>query len=337
MNGSRINVVNKIIKDNEINIDWFRQQHAEGRVSDSMITALPAMVEQLDDVFPNQWDFQITLDSDGTRIMPFFVIKFDSVIVKNKFDQEVEIRDLYVGIEFYTDSLTIRAIKGTRGELSNSEYESRYLHSHLSSSGLDTPIWFHDFCLGSEGIPQTKAMLRDRWTPQLFKMLLLQIIEFVGWESIDGGPYRNLADIFPKIASSKIILSKEDVYSIYTLIDNYLNVDDFKLSIENGCIALVNDKEFESAISKILPEKYLVRVDNNGNKYIIEGGVIPSFTELLPTKVMWKRVPLKYIKITNRIPVVMDITEYGIHNTVIELIINYIMVKLKTKLILNGE
>lgn len=113
-------------------------------------------------------------------------IHFPIINISNSLEQRHTIKDMYVKIE-----INRVYIYGWRKTLSYKEYKSSYSHSH-------TPFnigSFSKFCLGSSVFNSLVMDVMVCKSRANWEMLLLSIENYLSWESLEGGPYRKIADI----------------------------------------------------------------------------------------------------------------------------------------------
>ena len=166
-------------------------------------------------------------------------IHFSGFYIKNNTSKNY-IKDLYTIISFYKNEdvgfkLTLW---GRRVTLSPMEYVKNYSHSHLSQGGFN----IGKFCLGSGPITQTLSVLQDTYTDDLFQLFLYQINEYIQWESLEGGPYRKIRNLYANTKVSydrslsridrlyKEFISKKVKYSISVSSNNiqvHIDEEDF--------------------------------------------------------------------------------------------------------------
>lgn len=151
-------------------------------------------------------------------------IHFPQITITNSYNRKHIIKDLYVEYSFNpSEGRLIEGPKYMRATISNLEYGAAYIHSHCSSSfsdflsitnsiprKLQSCIYkAYGVCTGSGPINNTMGLLstmvgfdnttRIKYTDSMYKTLLttlcLETDRIVRWESIEGGPYRLIANI----------------------------------------------------------------------------------------------------------------------------------------------
>jgi len=125
-------------------------------------------------------------------------VLFPEVNITNSRRNKHIMRDLYVkinvgiNVEVDGDRISNIILSGRRGKLSEEEYQSNYGHSHFSGGGLER---WSDFCLGSSDFAMILQTMKFSLTPEDWSLLFLSLGNYVSWESIEGGPYKNIQNI----------------------------------------------------------------------------------------------------------------------------------------------
>lgn len=128
------------------------------------------------------------------------IIHFPEITITNEKLSHL-IRDMYVRLFFRPNCTFFPRIQGMRTTLSEKEFLSHYIHSHLP--GLSSSIIeFNDFCTGIGEINQVLALLNTRYRSADFMMLLMHIKNFLEWESKEGRPYMYIENIFSRTGVS---------------------------------------------------------------------------------------------------------------------------------------
>jgi len=220
--------------------------------------------EVLDEVFPDSWDIIISKNymdegrKEGwNRETPFtceFVIHFPEITITNRDDESHLIRDMYIRLEpcYSTTGMSFDNFKGKRMSATRREVISRYQHSHQSSrnyvwdeSSTDTQFWYRGFCLGSSEIIQVLSMVGSMFTKDRFKLFLLQLEEYLIYESIEGNPYKRINNTIGGGAPQKVSESSCKSYYKTLLLfrseGRHTKEIDFKLE-GNKVVVKDNDK-----------------------------------------------------------------------------------------------
>lgn len=138
------------------------------------------------------------------------LIHFPEVTIKNDKDEHL-IRNMYVRLILRPDGLIASYIQGMRTTVTEAEFVSQYVHSHLPRLNA-SQITFHSFCTGIGEINQVLALLNTRYTSANFMMLLMHIKNYLEWESKEGHPYMFMENVF----------SRSDRMSTYNALPDYI-------------------------------------------------------------------------------------------------------------------
>ena len=119
------------------------------------------------------------------------MIHFPEIVIKNSAGLEHIIRDLYVRITFNAEGL-MSSPKIARTTFISKECisDAFYIHSHLSHSAAGK--WSASFCYGPTIIYE---LLQDLQQGKIEKLsrFLIQFEDVLAWESLEGGPHKQLA------------------------------------------------------------------------------------------------------------------------------------------------
>lgn len=119
------------------------------------------------------------------------ILYFPEIIISNNEGKSHTIKDIYVS--FYLNCM-VRLdgdLLGMRSTFTRHEWVSDYAHSHLPGHCTT----FSEFCTGTGEINQVMAMLRASYDPINFEMFCHHIRIFLGYESIEGTPFRYIRNI----------------------------------------------------------------------------------------------------------------------------------------------
>jgi len=140
------------------------------------------------------------------------LIHFPEVTIRNDRDSHL-IRNIYVRLFLRPNGLLGSYMQGMRTTVTEAEFVSQYLHSHLPRL-VPGQITFHNFCTGVGEINQVLALLNARYTSANFMMLLMHIKNYLEWESKDGHPYMFMENVF----------TRSDRMSTYNALPDYMAV-----------------------------------------------------------------------------------------------------------------
>lgn len=125
----------------------------------------------------------------------YLYINYPEIEIRNSMGQSHTIHDLTVKIKVNRDtgSLSPDHLYGKRFSLSPEEIEVGYCHSHLSSDCWD---FSNRFCQGgSSPFRLLVEGLNKVVSPDEFELFILQLKEYVSWESLEGSPYISMEDV----------------------------------------------------------------------------------------------------------------------------------------------
>lgn len=334
------------LQDKMRNFSWVAQHQSKGRlyikgrkVTDNVFNEFRTFVKTTQEIYENSWDIDIetsmeefsTEKSSGkTRIERKLVIQirglvlyFPRVTITNRERKSHLIKDIFVRISFFInqrESLGIESIEGGRTTLSYAEYCSHYYHSHLSinaigsiSSGSQPPM-YGTFCTGSGEINIYQAdMNSEGITEARATAYLMQIMTLVGYESIEGTPYRRIKNIMIRDASGRRSNPNRNVAdNLYrrTLAhckDNNI-VPCLEFAIENNKYIVKDNSKFDEFLLATVTDEdakrnILCMIDETGayyqygltptreqpptvtNKYIFQGREIQFTVEDIPGEI----------------------------------------------------
>lgn len=219
------------------------------------------------------YSLDIDIDNDSFIINLYaytnttFIIKYPFITISNSKREYHTIKDLYVKFEFASEGRMIGAFTMQRSTYSLKEFLYNYKHSHVGAMMLsngrihsrDSIREFSSVCLGTGPIRDIIAGLGASYSEEGFNeiafMQFLNLLDdFVAWESLEGVPYRNLADI-----------SKQTI-------DNLTEVqeDDFQwYSARFGRELITNTILQEDVLDKIQEYLYTIPKVINGLPYIV--------------------------------------------------------------------
>lgn len=172
----------------------------ESRIEDMNRIALS---EILNNIFKDNWDIVPNINRstnlEGINISDtsfILLIRFPEFVIKNSKNEQHTIRDLFVAVPLQKNyRVKAIALYGTRTTFTNDELSASYIHSHLPGGGFGSA---NSFCLGS-GIIRESFLIAQGVDPSkdplVYEMFFENLDSYVRWESIEGGPYRNIGNI----------------------------------------------------------------------------------------------------------------------------------------------
>lgn len=286
-------------KDLARNFSWINQQQLKGRLTLQGVALSPIVfetfrraVKNTNEIYEDAWDFEYKLSISEKTIsgkkvrkinidLQAIIIHFPEINITNTRKDKHTILDLFVRIVLNIreeNRLMIRDTQGARMQMSYAEYSSNYAHSHLSVNmvkpGDGTPVW-GSFCTGSghinEAISEVNA---DGFQEADFIKYLLYLHTLVTWESLEGTPYRQMRDIFPRFQSaSGYSPNKNSSLDLYRDIladcDKNNRIPAVNFLMETGRFKVKSDEEFDKFLVSIpftdrQKQAYLCKKDESG-------------------------------------------------------------------------
>lgn len=141
-------------------------------------------------------DLQRSIDVDDSSLvndlfnrdyMHILLIHFPELEITNSKQERHTIEDLYIGLTISIDG-SAGIFRGIRATLEAKEVNARYGHSHLSCGHYH----FSGFCLGRGNFSDNMAILKTEYDEELWEICLTQMIFYLEWESLVGGPFHKI-------------------------------------------------------------------------------------------------------------------------------------------------
>ena len=131
----------------------------------------------------------------NNRHLPFILVYFDKVTIKNEYDVSRELTKLYVKVILeYSGKIRGRFLIN-RAEYTYKEFISNYMHSHISSIPISNMSEFQTPCTGSGPINRTISSLCVDYNEDLWRLFCVEVDKFMAVESIAGTPYHRMDSI----------------------------------------------------------------------------------------------------------------------------------------------
>ncbi len=279
-------------------------------------TPLQIITGVLNVIHPNNYEIIPVLIKDSvTKIKPFFngvvplnmsefevLIRYPELEITNSFGYKHKLLDLFILLKFVKNKLVV--FKGFRTTVTFKEHLNLYQHSHLSNHTHDDLMT--DFCIGADstdfGIIY-KQSKKEVFTVETFTLFLYSLRNYLQWESIEGGPYKEIFALDYVSTSTnftKLNLPdefKDELYNCVVISDNTINkCIDVQLEVSPRLDELIPNEykiivyRKRTWIKKHLPvevlsEQHLFRTNNFDIKYkIIKStnveGIIGNTTKL---------------------------------------------------------
>jgi len=225
--------------------------------------------ELLQRVYPDLWDEE---PEDPNSSVDMFYIHFPHILIRNSRGREHNIYDLYLRLKMRKHDGRFVEVEGNRATYNQAEYESRYSHSHLSSTVVRDSVW-GGFCMGAEEIVKDIQELQAapfEGKEDLFEAVLFQLEIFVQWESLEGGPYKKMENISRRKTPTHIYSHNiDDAYNRF--IGKYDKVN-FNVQLAPPAIIIDPfDEDFVNKVTPLVPDELKVRRDNVTGEFFVDG------------------------------------------------------------------
>lgn len=177
-----------------------------------------AQIEQITNLLGMYYPEKYDIDIPNRTV----ILHWDKVEIGNSQGATHIMYDFYIRLRFNNKFTKLSEISGLRATFTLKEYwnNNPYTFSHLSTGRFGE---WGSLCLGSTPLADMYAILQ---TPEfsllVLEAFLLQLNEYVRWESLEGGPYRasnigkiaykNNSDTIPSFSTLRI--GRGDVKSI---------------------------------------------------------------------------------------------------------------------------
>lgn len=156
----------------------------------------------------------------------FILVHFPRVKITNENDKFVYANHMYAKIYLSYNGSMMSRFTLNRAEYSYDHISSDYMHSHISGIPLGDFTHFKTPCLGSGPIRSTISNLNSEYDEDLWGLFCLELDKYIHTESIAGGPYRRLENIYTNNNSTSRLLLSTDFKVVKRLINsNSFNKD----------------------------------------------------------------------------------------------------------------
>lgn len=146
-----------------------------------------AQIEQITNLLGMYYPEKYDIDIPNKTV----ILHWDKVEIGNSQGATHTMYDFYIRLRFNGDFTKLTEMSGLRATFTLKEYwnNNPYTFSHLATSRFGE---WSGLCLGSTPLADMYAILK---TPEfsllVLEAFLLQLNEYVRWESLEGGPYRS--------------------------------------------------------------------------------------------------------------------------------------------------
>lgn len=233
-------------------------------------------------------------------------IHYPEVIISNGTLKHL-IKDIFVKLSFQKEGYI--DMSGNRFTNTYVENEKNYDHSHLSTMRWDFNAkgekTFRNFCLGVSNLAFSVKIIKH--TKEDWRMFFFQLEEYLGWESLDGGPYNKIEYLYPSNSSSfNLNVTKEQLnlliqsFFMDFIKEKFFNNYRYKYNLNSKVIELdINDNFYIQHLKKLVIDAHLniLGVFNTETAQFINFNTIPTTrlkTKTKPSNFIFKGKPFPY-------------------------------------------
>ena len=245
----------------------------------------------LDAVYPEKWDIllrynekvgandNLIIDKEKYFTLDF-ILHFPEINITNSSGMRHKIVDLYIKLLPYShnNGFTFHSFQGKRMTATEGEIFSSYQHSHLPSRNYKSyfplegksGLTFNSFCLGTSEIRQVLTMLSSGFKPDIFKLFLMQLEEYLNWESLEGTPHIKIANVIGGGECRNV--SPQHIRKYYIDLIEKKGTSNINFIITRDNVKIAQDTAFEEYL-KIYdhngdyPPDHIAQKDSKGNYY----------------------------------------------------------------------
>jgi len=180
------------IRENKCNIIktgvYINSYYERNSLNDAYYIELFKIMDKLEEFYGDNYSIDF-YDCNTYKVH----IKYLEIIIKNSIGNKHKIHNLYINFRLRTNGngsfKMSTGLGGFREIVSSAEYNYGYYHSHLSSQQ-------GGFCMGSSQLGNLICFeLNTKITEDNLVQFFILLDAYLEWESLEGGPYRRMADL----------------------------------------------------------------------------------------------------------------------------------------------
>lgn len=223
-------------------------------------------------------DLDLSFDHYSGEYNVQIVTRWGDIEITNSNDQKHPILGIYTEASLSigrSGTVIMKNFQILRDTYTNFEKTHGYIHSHVRGNSYVTT--FNRVCIGNSDLGM--IFMRKRVSMKNFDVyrLLMYIDSFIRWESLEGGPYFKLTDLYGKISISvKEDIPSEVMMEVVNDMDIEILLTPYDLKIPENLIAEAVIKN--PNIKKTLPNSSSVKKDKWWNEYSEDSSITCSST-----------------------------------------------------------
>lgn len=191
--------IHEIFKDffGEERVDFWRMPEKDDATFGMLLSFIGKAPEnntvELDD-----WGYSRITDNCMLPEYLSIVVHWPEVTVTNEQGESIKIWDLYAKIDIRDNGILCSSPTFNRSRYDDTQFQSGYMHSHISDIDYDCLSRFREMCLGSSPIRNTIDSLETCFDSTLWMLFCEELNRLVSVESLEGIPYRHLSHVHRK-------------------------------------------------------------------------------------------------------------------------------------------
>jgi hypothetical protein len=212
-------------------------------------------------------DLDLSFDHYSGRYGVRIVTRWGDIEITNSNDQKHPILGIYTKASLLisrSGTVIMKNFSILRDTYTDFEKTHGYIHSHVPKNAYVTV--FNRVCIGASDLG--RIFMTRRVSMKNFDVyrLLMYIDSFIRWESLEGGPYFKITDLYTEISMSvKEDIPSEVMMEVVNDMDIEILLTPYDLKIPKNLIAEAVIKN--PNIKKTLPNSSSVKKDNWWNDY----------------------------------------------------------------------
>jgi len=223
------------------------------------------------------------------------VIRIKDLTIRNSKQKSHVIDDIFVKIKV-NESMKFKTagLEGFRSIFKIKDFSSSYAHSHLPGSCVRNSMDFKSFCLGTGPINTIIMKLVAKFDITSFTFFLHQLKVYLGWESLEGRPYKLMSGIKLKLDHS----SSRSISVLDFLLDDVILMSKsmrFNILLSENEVKILRDSTFYENV-----KNYIVSNEIPNCMFLFKDGKYSNDDVLVGDGLGYDTIDNDFIKIRNK-------------------------------------
>ena len=276
---------NRKAAEQRLGMDYaFWEQKAKRRqFNERLLPFIGDIMDMTQRVYPDMWELQPYIKTINEAGQGFhvilearMVIRFPELTITNSRSHSLTVKDMYVSflLQPQSTSISIPNLSGVRTTFTPAEYTTGYIHSHLSGRGdmrnINKALDWSNFCLGSGGINNTMNDLGMNWGIEQYRLFLLQLQTFLEYESLEGGPYQTMDQVFPRQTEVQPVLNFHNIVSKCESIIPHMNASQLNLTLKKNKLRFTDTNQTNNFLIRCGGSNDIIYLDSSGKAYPVD-------------------------------------------------------------------